>query len=80
MDAIKKKMEKLSNETATAEARIAHFEDIKANIPFYIEFTLFLAHFEDIVAKTGFVCRKVLYILAFFEDIKPKKMLYIKFI
>merc|ERR1712147_180546 len=29
-DAIKKKMEKLSNETATAEARIAHFEDIKA--------------------------------------------------
>ena len=29
MDAIKKKMEKLSNETATAEARIAHFEDIK---------------------------------------------------
>ena len=30
MDAIKKKMEKLSNETASAEARIAHFEDIKA--------------------------------------------------
>ena len=30
MDAIKKKMEKLSNETAEAEARIAHFEDIKA--------------------------------------------------
>merc|ERR1712083_169616 len=29
-DAIKKKMEKLSNETASAEARIAHFEDIKA--------------------------------------------------
>lgn len=32
MDAIKKKMEKLSNETATAEARIAHFEDIKVVI------------------------------------------------
>ena len=31
MDAIKKKMEKLSNETATAEARIAHFEDIKVS-------------------------------------------------
>merc|ERR1712106_1297916 len=30
MDSIKKKMEKLSNETADAEARIAHFEDIKA--------------------------------------------------
>ena len=30
MDSIKKKMEKLSNETASAEARIAHFEDIKA--------------------------------------------------
>ena len=39
MDAIKKKMEKLSNETATAEARIAHFEDIKAN--FLIEFIQF---------------------------------------
>merc|ERR1711910_289135 len=30
MDSIKKKMEKLANETASAEARIAHFEDIKA--------------------------------------------------
>jgi len=30
MDSIKKKMEKLSNETAEAEARIAHFEEIKA--------------------------------------------------
>ena len=30
MDAIKKKMEKLSAETGQAEARIAHFEDIKA--------------------------------------------------
>merc|ERR1711899_532858 len=30
MDSIKKKMEKLSNETADAEARIAHFEEIKA--------------------------------------------------
>ena len=33
---IKKKMEKLSNETATAEARIAHFEDIKVD---YLEKT-----------------------------------------
>ena len=30
MDSIKKKMEKLANETAEAEARIAHFEDIKS--------------------------------------------------
>jgi len=30
MDSIKKKMEKLANETAEAEARIAHFEEIKA--------------------------------------------------
>ena len=30
MDAIKKKMEKLANETNEAEMRIAHFEDIKA--------------------------------------------------
>ena len=30
MDAIKKKMEKLANETADAEARIAKFEEIKA--------------------------------------------------
>ena len=30
MDAIKKKMEKLANETNDAETRIAHFEDIKA--------------------------------------------------
>ena len=30
MDSIKKKMEKLSNETAIAEARISHFEEIKA--------------------------------------------------
>jgi len=30
MDSIKKKMEKLTNETAMAEARIAHFEEIKA--------------------------------------------------
>jgi len=30
MDSIKKKMEKLSNETADAESRIAHFEEIKA--------------------------------------------------
>ena len=30
MDAIKKKMEKLSNETADAERRISQFEDIKA--------------------------------------------------
>jgi len=30
VDSIKKKMEKLANETAEAEARIAHFEEIKA--------------------------------------------------
>merc|ERR1712013_769400 len=30
MDSIKKKVEKLSNETADAESRIAHFEEIKA--------------------------------------------------
>ena len=30
MDSIKKKMEKLANETAEAEARIAHFDEIKA--------------------------------------------------
>ena len=30
MDSIKKKLEKLANETAEAEARIAHFEEIKA--------------------------------------------------
>jgi len=30
MDSIKKKMEKLANETADAESRIAHFEEIKA--------------------------------------------------
>ena len=30
MDSIKKKMEKLANETAEAESRIAHFEEIKA--------------------------------------------------
>ena len=30
MDAIKQKMVKLANETAQAEARISHFEDIKA--------------------------------------------------
>jgi len=30
MDSIKKKMEKLANETAEADMRIAHFEDIKA--------------------------------------------------
>jgi len=30
MDSIKKKMEKLANETAEAEGRIAHYEDIKA--------------------------------------------------
>ena len=30
MDSIKKKMEKLANETNEAEMRIAHFEDIKA--------------------------------------------------
>ena len=30
MDAIKKKMEKLANETNEAEMRIAPFEDIKA--------------------------------------------------
>ena len=30
IDAIKKKMEKLANETNEAEMRIAHFEDIKA--------------------------------------------------
>ena len=30
MDSIKKKMEKLSNETREAENRIAHFEGIKA--------------------------------------------------
>jgi len=29
MDSIKKKMEKLANETADAEARIAHFEEVK---------------------------------------------------
>merc|ERR1711962_828579 len=29
MDAIKKKMEKLANETAAAEARISHFERLK---------------------------------------------------
>jgi len=31
MDSIKKKMEKLASETAEAEARIAHFEEIKAH-------------------------------------------------
>ena len=30
MDSIKKKMEKLANETAEAEARIANYESIKA--------------------------------------------------
>ena len=30
MDSIKKKMEKLSKETLEAEARIAHFESVKA--------------------------------------------------
>ena len=30
MDSIKKKMEKLASETADAEARIAHFEEVKA--------------------------------------------------
>ena len=30
MDSIKKKMEKLANETAEAESRIAHFEELKA--------------------------------------------------
>ena len=30
MDSIKKKMEKLANETQDAEARIAHFEAVKA--------------------------------------------------
>jgi len=30
MDSIKKKMEKLANETADAEARISHFEEVKA--------------------------------------------------
>ena len=30
MDSIKSKMTKLANETADAEARIAHFEEIKA--------------------------------------------------
>ena len=30
MDAIKKKMEKLANETNEAERRIAHFEEVKA--------------------------------------------------
>ena len=30
MDSIKKKMEKLANETAEAEGRIAHYEEIKA--------------------------------------------------
>ena len=30
MDAIKKKMEKLAKETAAAEARVDHFEEIKA--------------------------------------------------
>ena len=30
MDSIKKKMEKLASETAEAEARIAHYEQIKA--------------------------------------------------
>ena len=30
MDSIKKKMEKLESETAEAEARIAHFDQIKA--------------------------------------------------
>jgi hypothetical protein len=29
MDSIKKKMEKLASETAEAEARIAHFEELK---------------------------------------------------
>ena len=29
MDSTKKKMEKLANETKEAEARIAHFEEIK---------------------------------------------------
>ena len=31
MDSIKKKMEKLANETAEAEARIANYEAIKAS-------------------------------------------------
>merc|ERR1712242_682874 len=30
MDSISKKMEKLANETAEAESRIAHFEELKA--------------------------------------------------
>ena len=30
MDSIKKKMEKLASETASAEARIASYDDIKA--------------------------------------------------
>ena len=30
MDSIKKKMEKLANETSEAESRIAHFEELKA--------------------------------------------------
>jgi hypothetical protein len=32
MDSIKKKMEKLASETAEAEARIAHFEELKVII------------------------------------------------
>ncbi len=31
MDSIKKKMEKLASETAEAEARIAHFEELKVS-------------------------------------------------
>ena len=34
MDSIKKKMEKLASETADAEARINHFEEIKVSIFF----------------------------------------------
>ena len=32
MDSIKKKMEKLASETAEAEARIAHFEELKVRL------------------------------------------------
>ena len=32
MDSIKKKMEKLASETAEAEYRIAHFEELKVKI------------------------------------------------
>jgi len=39
MDSIKKKMEKLASETAEAEYRIAHFEELKVKIHKHYLFT-----------------------------------------